>query len=234
MPQQFYVAERLFDKNNPYFSSFFLKFDCQELRLFFESHDKERRYLTHFFFYVESLVCVKNTSDTTIADFNTAGFLSHLHAEKLWYALLLTILIGIIDKTISNSMNSVVCECCGKVKNKAKESFKTIMLQMEEDEQKYLVNYYKGGRFRHEDFIKIIEDIYSDRTFFAHDIANLETPQKDGLIFDKRDEGVFIGFNIKPEAILLYIVKQLLKNWGYGKELLVSTEKEFKNISDFI
>ncbi len=53
-------------------------------------------------------------------------------------------------------------------------------------------------------------------------------------MFDKRDEGVFIVFNIKPESILLYIVKQILKCWGYEKELQVSTTKKFNNISDFI
>lgn len=234
MSMQFYVAQRLFAKGNPYFNSFFLKFDSEELQLFLKAHDAERRYLTEFFFYIECLVFVKSIPDTVGNDLDIPGSFAPLYANKLWYPTLLTILIGIIDKTISNSMNSIVCECCGKVKNKANESFKKIMLELEESEKRHLVNHYKGGMFQGKDFIKVVEDIYSDRTFFAHDVSNLNPPEKQGLTFDNRDEGIYIGFNIKPEAILLYIVKQLLKHWGYEKELLVSSTKKFKDLSDFL
>ncbi len=147
MENKFYVAERLFGENNPYFNSFFLKFDHEELRIFMDSHEEESKYLTHFLFYIESLVCVKDIKDDPIFDFNKAGSLAHLHSGKLWYALLLTILIGLIDKSVSIKTDGSLCEFCGKTKNKARESFKSIMLQMEESEKRHFVNHYKGGVF---------------------------------------------------------------------------------------
>lgn len=233
MSDKFYVAERLFKKDNPYFDSFYLNFQQESLRSFFSTHDDKRVYLTHFFFYVECLVCVKNIP-ATVADPQVVGGLAPLHSDKLWYANLLMILIGIIDKTVSPHMSGEICKSCGRSKNKAKNSLKLIMSKLPDSYQKYFIKYYKGGVFRDRSFSKIVEDIYADRNYFAHEIADFNPPEKDGLTFDMKDEGIFIGFNIKPAEILLTIVLGLLKYWGYEGELTVSAGKAYDKLSDFL
>ena len=190
-------------------------------------------HLTHFFFYIECLVGVKNTPDA-VADFQIVGGLAPLHSDKLWYANLLMILIGIVDKTVSPEMVGQKCESCGRSKNKARESLKSIMSNLPDSVQKHFIKYYKGGAFRDVDFLKIVEDIYADRTYFAHEISGFNPPEKSGLTFDTKDEGVIIKFNIKPEEIILTIVSVLLKYWGHDGGLEVSTSKINKKISDFM
>jgi hypothetical protein len=233
MSDKFYVAERLFEKGNPYFDSFYLVFDRESLRSFFRTNDDKRVYLTHLFFYVECLVHVKNIPHG-VADLQNVGGLAPLHSDKLWYANLLVILIGIIDKTVSPQMSGEKCESCGRSKNKAINSLKKIMSGLSDSDQKYFIKYYKGGAFRTVTFSKIVEDIYSDRTYFAHEISSFNPPEKDGLTFDMKKEGVFIAFNIKPAEILLTIILALLKYWGYEKELVVSTSKACDKLSDLL
>jgi hypothetical protein len=235
MSEKFYVAERLFDKTNQYFNPFYLRFDSYEIRSFFDNHEDERKYLTHFFFYIECLVCVRNTpEDLSSYDPNIAGTMAPLHANKLWYSNLITILIGIIGQTVSGMTDRVICECCGKPEIKTRKALKLVMDKLDESERQHLANFYKSGAFQDEGFNKVVEDIYSDRTFFAHDVANLNPPEKTGLTFDTKDEGIFIKFNIKPEEILLYIVMSLLRYWGYEKELEVCSTKKCKPLPDFM
>lgn len=231
MGDRFNVAERLFGKDNPYFDSFYLDFDCESLRSFFKIHDDKRRFLTHLYFYTESLVCVRNTPDT-VADPKIVGGLAPLHSGKLWYANLLMILIGIIDQTVL-SENIEKCTVCGRP-NKTQTLVRSVMSKLPLDIQKRFIDHYKEGSFKQKGFTKIVDDIYRDRNYFAHQISEFNPPSKSGLTFDVKEEGIFISPNLKHEEILLTIILALIKYWGYEEKLEVCTSKKYGSLLDFM
>lgn len=237
MGKEFNITQHLFGKDNQYFGSFYVDFDNDSLRSFLKENDLFRRQLTYFFFYLETIVCVKNIPHdlSGISDEMKAGSYAGLHAHKLWYSVVISILMSIFQH--SQTCASVVvekCETCGRGQA-IRSKFKTGMNLLNDDEKRYLKLHYKSGTFNKKDFEKIVEDIYSDRNYFAHEIDYLETPESTGLTFELvKGKGVMITFNIKPEEIILYIIKGLLRYNGYTEKIEVMNSKEADNLPDFL
>jgi len=236
MTKKFWVFEKLFSENSGYFGNHYIIFDTKEIRDFFEEDIERHKTIVYLYFYLESLVCVKDNADkiNQLFDHEKVGSASSIHSNHLWYSSLIQILIGLIQQN-GNDVQGEKCKHCNKQKHgKIQRVFNDAMDKLEDGTKKYLVNYYKSGDFREKDFKSVCEDIYADRNFFAHEIDKLNPPEKTGLTFEMKSEHIEVKFNIKPEAIVLYIIISLMRTMGYEGSLEVGNNKKMENLSDFI
>lgn len=220
MTQEQHIFEKLFNIGNDYFAPFYINADEDKLRKFFLRNDDKRKYLTHLFLYLESLVCVREKIGT-LANFEKRGDAAPLYADRVWYATILMIILGIADKTIS-AENINRCSECQRLENKSLKSFKKLMSHLKPSERNSFIHRYKDGSFSKKTFDEIVEDIYNDRNLFAHDVANLSTPSYLGLSQETKYDDTHLKLNLKHEEIFLYIIVALMRQWGYQSQIYVS------------
>lgn len=223
------MFEKMFSDESEYFAPFSLSFNQKKLRSFFATNDDKRVFLTHLFFYVESLVCVQEKIGAQV-EFTKKGSSAPLYADKIWYAAILMIILSIIDKSVSTS-NSNKCNKCGRAENKSLSSFRRVMGRLKSPERSVFISRYKEGCFG--TFDEIVKDIYGDRNVFAHDVTNLSTSSYLGLSHEIKPDGVYMKLNLKHQEIFLYIIIGLMREWGFRGQMYVRAP-EIKSFADLI
>lgn len=222
------VFNDVFGTEDKYFGEWLIRSD-ESLTIFLEnlgSKDIFLKQLRYLFLYLESLEILKKQA------VNKDESIANVFSKDIWYCSVLLLLIGLIDqhtqKMLPLNKKGITTKAQG-------ERFKIVMNNLIEDDQKYMLQHYSGGKY--EKFDEVTTHLYDTRNFFAHEIILPDgaIPQDGFLGFnDKHTNEIVIFSNMPHGIIFLSIVVALIRYLGFTGKMEISSNKKFDSFSDML
>jgi len=216
--------DETFGTEDKYFGEWFLKSD-ESLTIFLEnnliSKDIFFKQLRYLYLYLESLEILKKQAENK--DWSIANVVS----KDTWYCCVLLLLVSLIDQHTKKELRSN-----GRIKSQ-KRRFQIVMNSLSNEEKKHILNHYGGNKYK--TFNAVTSHLYETRTFFAHEIIlPLGAIPQDGFLGFSDKNPCIMYLNMPHGRIFLSIVTALVRYLGFTGEINISSNKEFKSVSDML